>query len=225
MRRLGDVDLHLFAEGTHARAYERLGAHLTTDGGKLGVAFAVWAPNAARVSVIGDFEDWGTDPAPLQRVGESGIWAAFVPGLTKGTRYKYRIESRHDGYRVDKADPYAFRAELPPATASIVWDLEYDWADADWMRARRARNALDAPQSIYEVHLGSWMRVPEEKNRWLVVSGDRAQAGRARSPLRFHARRAAADRRAPVLSVLGLSGDRASSRPPPATGRRRTSCS
>ncbi len=168
MPRIGDVDLHLFAEGTHARAYERLGAHLTTEGGRLGVAFAVWAPNAARVSVIGDFEGWGRAPAPLQPVGASGIWAAFVPGLAKGTRYKYRIESRHDGYRVDKADPYAFRCELPPATASIVWDLDHDWADGDWMQARRARNGLDAPMSIYEVHLGSWMRVPEEKNRWLT---------------------------------------------------------
>ncbi len=168
MPRLGDVDLHLFAEGTHARAYERLGAHLTTEGGRLGVAFAVWAPNAARVSVIGDFEGWGRAPAPLQPVGASGIWSAFVPGLAKGTRYKYRIESRHDGYRVDKADPYGIRCELPPATASIVWDLDHDWADGDWMQARRARNALDAPQSIYEVHLGSWMRVPEEKNRWLT---------------------------------------------------------
>ncbi len=170
---LGDVDLHLFAEGTHARVYERLGAHLTTEAGRLGVAFAVWAPNAARVSVIGDFEGWGTAPSPLARVGDSGIWAGFVAGVTKGAHYKYRIEARPhaggpgDGYRVDKADPYAFRSELPPATASIVWDLDYDWADAAWMAGRRARNALDAPVSIYEVHLGSWMRVPEEQNRWL----------------------------------------------------------
>jgi 1,4-alpha-glucan branching enzyme len=172
MPRFGDVDLHLFAEGTHARAYERLGAHLTTEAGRLGVAFAVWAPNATRVSVIGDFEGWGTAPVPLARLKESGIWAGFIAGLTKGTHYKYRVEARHghDGerYRVDKADPYAFRSELPPATASIVWDLDYDWADADWMAGRRARNALDAPVSIYEVHLGSWMRVPEEKNRWLT---------------------------------------------------------
>ncbi|MES1210473.1 MAG: alpha-amylase family glycosyl hydrolase, partial [Pseudomonadota bacterium] len=172
MPRLGDVDLHLFAEGTHARVYERLGAHLTTEGGRLGVAFAVWAPNAARVSVIGDFEGWGNAPVPLARAGESGIWAGFIAGLTKGTHYKYRVESRHGGdgggYRVDKADPYAVRSELPPATASIVWDLDYDWADADWMVGRRARHALDAPVSIYEVHLGSWMRVPEEKNRWLT---------------------------------------------------------
>ncbi len=172
MPRFGDVDLHLFAEGTHARAYERLGAHLTTEAGRLGVAFAVWAPNATGVSVIGDFEGWGKAPAPLGRLGASGIWSGFVAGLTKGTHYKYRVDARHGGdgapYTVDKADPYAFRSELPPATASIVWDLDHDWADADWMAERRARNALDAPMSIYEVHLGSWMRVPEEKNRWLT---------------------------------------------------------
>ena len=164
---LGDVDLHLYAEGTHARIYEHLGAHPTTRGGRPGVAFAVWAPNAARVAVIGDFEGWGTAPVPLVMREGSGIWEGFIAGLAKGTSYKYRIESRHGGYRVDKADPYALRTELPPATASIVWDLGYDWGDADWMHVRHARNALDAPASIYEVHLGSWMRVPEEQNRWL----------------------------------------------------------
>ena len=167
MGQLGDVDLHLFAEGTHARIYEHLGAHPTTRGGRPGVAFAVWAPNAARVAVIGDFEGWGTAPVPLALHEGSGIWEGFVPGLEKGAHYKYRIESRHDGYRVDKADPYAFRSELPPATASIVWDLGYAWGDGDWMGVRRAKNALDAPAAIYEVHLGSWMRVPEEENRWL----------------------------------------------------------
>jgi 1,4-alpha-glucan branching enzyme len=167
MTNLGDVDLHLFAEGTHARIYEHLGAHPTTRGGKAGVAFAVWAPNAARVAVIGDFEGWGTAPVPLALREGSGIWEGFAPGLAEGTHYKYRIDSRHNDYRVDKADPYAFRAELPPATASIVCDLAYAWADGDWMRTRRAKNALDVPAAIYEVHLGSWMRVPEEENRWL----------------------------------------------------------
>jgi 1,4-alpha-glucan branching enzyme len=175
MSGLGDVDFHLFAEGTHGRAYERLGAHLRTrpakggvDGGvEAGVEFAVWAPNAVAVAVIGDFEGWGEHPAPLALHGSTGIWEGFVPGVANGARYKYRITSRQDGYRVDKADPYGVRSELPPATASIVWDLAYGWQDGDWMRARRARNALDAPMSIYEVHLGSWMRVPEEKNRWL----------------------------------------------------------
>ena len=168
MSRFGEVDLHLFAEGTHGRVYDQLGAHVARRGKVDGVEFAVWAPNAASVDVIGDFEEWGKRPVPLALRGGSGVWEGFIPSLPAGTRYKYRIQSRFGGYRVDKADPYAFRAELPPATASVVWDLAYDWGDTEWMQARRARNALDAPMSIYEVHLGSWMRVPEEKNRWLT---------------------------------------------------------
>jgi 1,4-alpha-glucan branching enzyme len=168
MSRFGEVDLHLFAEGTHGRVYEQLGAHPAKRGGTDGVEFSVWAPNAASVDVIGDFEDWGKRPAALALRGSSGIWEGFVPGVGQGTRYKYRITSRMNGYRVDKADPYAFRAEMPPATASVVWDLGYDWGDGAWMKSRRARNGLDAPMSIYEVHLGSWMRVPEEENRWLT---------------------------------------------------------
>jgi 1,4-alpha-glucan branching enzyme len=167
MSDLGNVDLHLFAEGTHGRAYERLGAHLKTQQGKAGVEFAVWAPNAAAVAVIGDFEGWGKAPVPLTLHAGSGIWEGFIAGIAKGAHYKYRIKSQKAGYQVDKADPYGVRSELPPATASIVWDLDFDWKDGDWMGARKGRNALDAPISIYEVHLGSWMRVPEEKNRWL----------------------------------------------------------
>jgi 1,4-alpha-glucan branching enzyme len=166
--RFGAMDLHLFAEGTHGRVYEKLGAHPATVGGQAGTAFAVWAPNAESVAVIGDFEGWGGSPAPLSVLGGAGIWEGFVPGLSRGACYKYRITSRQDGYRVDKADPYGYRCELPPATASIVWDLDYHWGDAAWMAERRARNALDAPMSIYEVHLGSWMRVPEQANRWLT---------------------------------------------------------
>jgi 1,4-alpha-glucan branching enzyme len=171
MPRLGDVDLHLFAEGTHARAYEGFGAHVVRGAGGNpagdGVDFAVWAPNARSVHVIGDFDDWGTRPAPLAMRGGSGIWEGQVPGIGHGTRYKYRIVSRDGSYQVDKADPYGFRCEVPPATASVVWDLDYSWGDGDWMRARRAKNGLDAPMSVYEVHLGSWMRVPEEEHRWL----------------------------------------------------------
>jgi 1,4-alpha-glucan branching enzyme len=171
MPSLGDVDLHLFAEGTHARAYEGFGAHIVRRAGGNpageGVDFAVWAPNAASVHVIGDFEGWGTRPAPLTARGGTGIWEGHVPGIGHGTRYKYRIVSRDRGYQVDKADPYGFYCELPPATASVVWDLGYEWGDRDWMRARRGKNALDAPMSIYEVHLGSWMRVPEEQQRSL----------------------------------------------------------
>src|SRR6185503_4771295 len=124
--------------------------------------------NAASVHVIGDFEEWGKRPAALALRPGSGIWEGFVPGLGDGDPYKYRVTSRHAGYQVDKADPYGFRCELPPATASIVCDLRFDWSDADWMHGRRVRNGLAAPMSIYEVHLGSWMRVPEEENRWLT---------------------------------------------------------
>ena len=171
MPRLGDVDLHLFGEGTHARAYEGFGAHVfrRAGGNPAGdaVDFAVWAPNARSVHVIGDFEGWGGKPAPLAMRGQSGIWEGQIPGIGHGARYKYRITSRDGAYQVDKADPYGFRCELPPATASVVWDLDYRWEDTDWMRVRRAKNGLDAPISIYEVHLGSWMRVPEEQQRWL----------------------------------------------------------
>ena len=166
--RLGDVDLHLFAEGTHARIYEKLGAHLARRDDRAGVDFAVWAPNADSVHVIGDFEGWGQAPAPLHPRAGSGIWEGFVPRIGAGATYKYRIASRHNGYRVDKADPYGFRCELPPATASMVCDLAYTWGDGDWMRARRVKNGFEAPQAIYEVHLGSWMRVPEERDRWLT---------------------------------------------------------
>jgi 1,4-alpha-glucan branching enzyme len=166
--RLGDVDIHLFAEGTHGRMYEKLGAHPGVARGKAGTSFAVWAPNAESVHVIGDFEGWGRAPAPLANHGGSGIWEGFLPGVGKGAAYKYRIVSRHGSYQVDKADPYGYRCELPPATASIVWDLDHAWGDNAWMGERRARNALDAPMSIYEVHLGSWMRVPEQADRFLT---------------------------------------------------------
>jgi 1,4-alpha-glucan branching enzyme len=166
--RLGDVDIHLYAEGTHGRIYEKLGAHTDIVGGRAGTGFAVWAPNAESVSVIGDFEGWGKDPAPLALRQGSGIWEAFLPGVGEGTAYKYRITSRHDGYRVDKADPYGFRCELPPATASIVCNLDHEWGDAAWMTEQRGRNAFTAPISIYEVHLGSWMRVPEQGDRFLT---------------------------------------------------------
>ncbi|HWB74974.1 MAG TPA: 1,4-alpha-glucan branching protein GlgB [Nannocystaceae bacterium] len=144
-----------------ARMYEHLGAHL--DGA--GVRFAVWAPNATRVAVIGEFEHWGEQPIAMQP-SSAGIWTAHAPGLARGTIYKYRIDGPN-GYRVDKADPYGIWHETPPRTASIVWDLEYDWHDDEWMASRGARQRLDTPISIYEVHAGSWMRVPEEGNRAL----------------------------------------------------------
>jgi 1,4-alpha-glucan branching enzyme len=137
------------------------------DGVK-GTYFAVWAPNAESVYVIGDFNDWNKQCHPLHHKEQSGIWEAFVPNVAKGDTYKFHIISRHDGYRVDKADPFAVHTETPPKTGSVVWDRGYEWGDQDWMRERHKYNALDAPMSIYEVHLGSWMRVSEEGNRFLT---------------------------------------------------------
>jgi 1,4-alpha-glucan branching enzyme len=161
---LTEKDLYLFNEGTHFRLYDHLGAHLV-DGGAW---FAVWAPNAVSVSVIGDWNDWGLDADPLAVRGDSGVWEGFVPGLAAGACYKYHVVSRYDDYRVDKADPLAFRAEVPPAKASVLWDLAYEWGDGEWMAARSTAASPARPLSIYEVHLGSWRRVPEEGERSLT---------------------------------------------------------
>ncbi|MEA2700309.1 MAG: 1,4-alpha-glucan branching enzyme [Myxococcales bacterium] len=165
--RFGDIDLFLLGEGTHARLYEKLGAHPASVDNRSGTQFAVWAPNAETVDVIGDWNNWtsAADRLPLRAVGASGVWEVFAPGVGAGCRYKFRIRSRYGGYTVDKADPYAFATEPPPGTASIVTSLEYGWGDSVWMDHRRARNALSAPISIYEVHLGSWMRDPARPDR------------------------------------------------------------
>jgi len=164
---ISDEDLHLFNEGTHARLYEKLGAHRIKVGDAEGTYFAVWAPNAEGVFVAGSFNDWNKESHPLLRRANSGIWEGFIPGVEKGALYKYFVRSQFMGYRADKADPFSVFNEIPPKTASIVWDLAYSWGDRDWMAARRERNALDKPLSIYEMHLGSWRRVPEEGNRSL----------------------------------------------------------
>jgi len=161
-------DIESFCQGRHFRAYEKLGAHLGTLNGVAGAFFAIWAPNAQRVQVIGDFNDWNRDLHPLQPAGQSGLWAGFVPGAARGARYKYFVVSRYHGYTVEKTDPFGSWYEVAPHTASIVWDLDYTWADGVWMQERKRRQASDAPLSIYEVHLGSWRRVPEEGNRWLT---------------------------------------------------------
>jgi 1,4-alpha-glucan branching enzyme len=165
---LSEDDIHLFNEGTHYRLYTKLGAHPMSAHGVEGTYFAVWAPNARKLSVVGDFNDWNSESHPLRARGRSGIWEGFIPGVRPSNIYKYHIVSHNNEYQVDKADPYAFYAEMPPKTASIVWDLDYEWKDDLWMRERRERNASDAPIAIYEVHLGSWMRVPEEGNRPLT---------------------------------------------------------
>src|SRR5437588_228459 len=167
---LTEQDIYHFREGTYVRAYEKLGAHVVraTEGALQGTRFAVWAPNAAAVTVIGDFNGWDRHRHPLAaRADSSGIWEGVVAGVGPGTLYKYHVASRQAGLGVDKADPYAFRTELPPRTASVVWELPYQWQDAEWLRRRAHANALGAPWSIYELHPGSWRRVPQEHNRFL----------------------------------------------------------
>jgi 1,4-alpha-glucan branching enzyme len=166
---LTDHDLWLFNEGAHVQLYEKLGAHRLADGS---VHFAVWAPNAREVSVVGDFNRWDPGRDRLAPRGSSGIWQGSVAGepdggVAHGSRYKFHIESRARGYVVDKADPFAVSAEQPPATASRVWDLAYDWNDQQWMQHRGERNRLDAPISIYELHVGSWRHIGGNEHRSL----------------------------------------------------------
>jgi 1,4-alpha-glucan branching enzyme len=167
--RLAEGDIYLFKEGSHGRLYDKLGSYPANVDGVDGTWFAVWAPNAERVSVIGDFNGWTADSAPLSvRDDGSGIWEGFVAGIGHGAAYKYRVVSRYHGYQADKGDPFAKAWECPPRTASRVWSLDYEWHDDEWMAGRRAANALDAPMSIYEIHLGSWRRVPEDGDRFLT---------------------------------------------------------
>ncbi len=166
---LTEGDIYLFKEGNHFKLADKLGAHLLTSDGRDGTLFAVWAPNAERVSVVGDFNGWDPARHPLaSRWDDSGVWEGFVPGVGKGALYKYSITAKSDGSRAEKADPLGIFSEAPPRSASIVWDLEYRWLDADWMARRAQANTLDAPISVYEVHLGSWRRVPEEGDRSLT---------------------------------------------------------
>jgi 1,4-alpha-glucan branching enzyme len=158
-------DLYLFNEGSHYRLHEKMGAHVVESNGVSGTAFSVWAPNARSVYVIGSFNGWDHTSHPLRPRGSSGIWEGFIPAVGKGTVYKYHIVSNQHGHRVDKADPLGLLMERPPRTASVVWDLDYKWNDGDWLAKRGERNSLHAPMSTYEVHLGSWMRVPEEHDR------------------------------------------------------------
>jgi 1,4-alpha-glucan branching enzyme len=157
---ISDVDLYLFGEGSHLELYEKLGAHPHRVGGAVGTYFALWAPNAARVSVIGDFNAWDPERDRLSPRAHSGIWEGFVPAARPGERYKFHLVGA-DGRGLEKADPLAFRTEVPPLTASRIASLDYAWGDADWMAKRGERNALGAPISIYELHLGSWRRQPD----------------------------------------------------------------
>ncbi|MCB9162005.1 MAG: 1,4-alpha-glucan branching protein GlgB [Caldilineaceae bacterium] len=161
--RLTEYEIYLFGEGNFLESYTKLGAQMTTLDGVDGVGFAVWAPNAQRVGVIGEFNGWDNRAHPMQRRGDSGLWELFIPHLPEGTHYKYAIKSQLLGYEIDKTDPYGFYAELRPSTDSRVWDVnKYAWQDETWMAERPARQRLDQPINVYEVHLGSWRRVPED---------------------------------------------------------------
>ncbi len=165
---LSDFDIHLLEEGTHLELYRKLGSHRAEMGGVSGVTFAVWAPNAERVSVVGDFNHWDGRRHPMRNRGKCGIWEMFVPGLGEGEIYKYEIRARETGDLFLKADPHAFRAEHPPRTGSIVCDIDrYSWGDDEWMARRRTGNLLEEPIAVYEVHLGSWKRKEGESPGYL----------------------------------------------------------
>ena len=165
-----DFDIDLFKAGKHFRLYEKLGAHLLSLDGVKGVYFAVWAPSAHSVSVVGDFNFWTDGEHQLEvRWDSSGIWEGFIPNIDKGTTYKYKIQSNNGGISTEKADPFAFYCEKPPRTASVVWDLDYQWKDKKWMKTRQKYTDLDKPYSVYEVHLGSWKRHTAE-DRFLTYN-------------------------------------------------------
>lgn len=163
---LGDQDLYFFNEGSHTRLWDALGAHVKTHEGAAGTHFGVWAPNASRVSVVGNFNGWDGRTHVLRRCGQSGVWETFVPGIGEGEPYKFELMDSHGQLLPQKADPFGFGSEHAPKTASIVRVLDgHEWADKGWMSKRALRHSIDQPISIYEVHLGSWRRVPEEENR------------------------------------------------------------
>ncbi len=164
---LGELDIHLAAEGRHEQLYERLGAHPRELNGVPGVAFAVWAPNASSASVVGDFNGWDGRLNPMRSLGSSGLWELFIPGAEEAARYKFELRTREGRLRL-KADPLAFRTERPPANASVVFESRHEWGDEDWVARRRASEPLRGPVSIYEVHIGSWRLNPVEANRPLT---------------------------------------------------------
>jgi 1,4-alpha-glucan branching enzyme len=167
--RFTEEDIYLFKEGNQFRLYDKLGSRRLTVGHQEGIYFAVWAPNARRVSVVGNFNGWNTNAHSLAvRWDGSGIWEGFIPGMQTGELYKYHIISNYGDYEVSKGDPFSYCWELSPRTASVVWDLDYQWGDEDWMKRRFQPSAPDSPMSVYEIHLGSWRRAPEENNRFLT---------------------------------------------------------
>jgi 1,4-alpha-glucan branching enzyme len=166
---LSEYDIHLFKEGNFFKMFEKLGAHIMTAEGEKGTHFALWAPNAKGVSVIGDFNGWNPDTHPLAIRGDgSGIWEGFIPGLGTGSLYKFHIVSKHRKYKVEKGDPLGFCWEIAPRTATVIWDLDYQWEDKEWMMNRKEHNDLYAPLSVYEIHLGSWRRAPDKRDQYLT---------------------------------------------------------
>ncbi len=166
---LTDYDIYLFREGAHFRLFEKMGAHVITVDKVKGTYFAVWAPNAKTVSVVGDFNSWDTKSHPLNaRWDSSGIWEGFIPGIEEGTLYKFHVDSNTGVYSANRGDPFGVRWEVPPATSPIVWNLDYTWNDQEWMEKRKTRNSLNAPISIYEVHLGSWKTRTQKEEDYLT---------------------------------------------------------
>ena len=166
MPTLGDQDLYFLGEGKHYSLYEKMGAHQRELDGVRGVSFAVWAPNAKRVSIVGEFNNWDGRLYPMRSMGSSGIWELFIPGIGVDTLYKYEIKTQSGDLRI-KTDPFAFYMELRPGTASIVWNVDdYKWSDQNWLDSRSNRNPMSSPMSIYEIHLGSWMRIAGDNLRW-----------------------------------------------------------
>src|SRR3954452_3695755 len=175
-RVISDYDLYLFGEGKHTRIYDKLGAHVLRLDGVDGAHFGVWAPNAGRVSVVGDFNGWDGRVHPMRALGSSGVWEIFLPGVREGQRYKLEIRWRASGELLLKCDPFGFSFEVPPLSACIVTRAEHQWQDEEWMRRRPDCHAwMSRPMAIYEVHLGSWARIPEEHDRYLTYRelGDR----------------------------------------------------
>jgi len=161
-----DYDVYLFRQGKHSRLYEKLGAHIMLQDGAEGTHFAVWAPNASSVSVVGDFNGWAPSSTLLfEHDDGSGLWEGFVPGVGEGSFYKYYVSSKFGGYTAEKTDPFAFLCETPPRTASVVHGVRFEWHDEKWSKDRGRLNSLDSPLAVYECHLGSWRRVPEDGNR------------------------------------------------------------
>ena len=221
---LSDQDLYLFNEGSHLRLYEKLGAHATVVDGKPGTRFAVWAPNAEFVSVVGDWNGWNRDSHPLHPRDHSGIWEAFIPDVGLGAVYKFHIRSRVGGYRVDKADPFAVRAEVPPRTASVVWNLDY--AVERQGVARSARAEARPRRAHLDLRAPPRLVAPRSRGRQplALLPRDRRAARRLRARHGLHARRAAARHGASVLRIVGLPDHRLLRADQPLRNARRTSC-